>query len=102
MVKQSLPLLVLLMLITLSGLSLSLLLIGTGVMLLIFAICRVVNSWFDVPPTHIAVNRLDLVMTDVPDIVDVFVGTPLGTALSVVCFGLINLYRSTISEVLSF
>ena len=28
-------------------------------------------------PTHIAGNRLDLVMTDVPDIVDVFVGTPL-------------------------
>ena len=31
-------------------------------------------------PTHIAGNRLDLVMTDVPDIVDVFVGTPLGTS----------------------
>ena len=28
-------------------------------------------------PTHIAGIRLDLVMTDVPDIVDVFVGTPL-------------------------
>ena len=28
-------------------------------------------------PTHIAGNRLDLVMTDAPDIVDVFVGTPL-------------------------
>ena len=31
-------------------------------------------------PTHIAVNRLDLVMTDTPDIVDVIVGTPLGTS----------------------
>ena len=31
-------------------------------------------------PTHIAGNRLDLLMTDVPDIVDVFVGTPLGTS----------------------
>ena len=30
-------------------------------------------------PTHIAGNRLDLVMTNVPDIVDVVVGTPLGT-----------------------
>ena len=31
-------------------------------------------------PTHIAGNRLNLVMTDVPDIVDVVVGTPLGTS----------------------
>ena len=31
-------------------------------------------------PTHIAGNRLDLVMTDVPDIVDVVVDTPLGTS----------------------
>ena len=31
-------------------------------------------------PTHIAGNRLDLVMTDAPDIVDVVVGTPLGTS----------------------
>ena len=31
-------------------------------------------------PTHIAGNRLDLVMTDVPDMVDVVVGTPLGTS----------------------
>ena len=30
--------------------------------------------------THIAGNRLDLVMTDVPDIVDVVVGTQLGTS----------------------
>ena len=29
-------------------------------------------------PTHIA--RLDLVITDVPDIVDVVVGTPFGTS----------------------
>ena len=31
-------------------------------------------------PTHIAGNRLDLLMTDVPDIVDVVVGTTLGTS----------------------
>ena len=31
-------------------------------------------------PTQIAGNRLDIVMTDVLDIVDVFVGTPLGTS----------------------
>ena len=31
-------------------------------------------------PTHIAGNRLDLVMTDVTDIVVVVVGTPLGTS----------------------
>ena len=31
-------------------------------------------------PTQIAGDRLDLVMTDVPDIVDVFVGTPRGTS----------------------
>ena len=31
-------------------------------------------------PTHIAGNRLDLVMTDVPDIADVVVGTPLCTS----------------------
>ena len=30
--------------------------------------------------THIAGNRLDLVMTDVPDIVDVVIGIPLGTS----------------------
>ena len=30
--------------------------------------------------THIAGNRLDLVMTDASDIVDVFVGSPLGTS----------------------
>ena len=31
-------------------------------------------------PTHIAGNRLDLVMTDVPDILDVVVGAPFGTS----------------------
>ena len=31
-------------------------------------------------PTYIAGNRLDLVMADVPDIVDMVVGTPLGTS----------------------
>ena len=31
-------------------------------------------------PTHIAGNRLDLVMTDAPDKADVLVGTPLGTS----------------------
>ena len=35
-------------------------------------------------PTHIAGNRLDLVIRDAPDIVDVFVGTALGT--SDLCF----------------
>ena len=49
--------------------------------------CEQLVRW----PTHIAGNRPDLMMTDVPDIVHVFVGTPLGTsitALSVVCFRL--------------
>ena len=45
-IKQSLTLLVMRMLITLSGWSLSFLLKGTGVMLLIFVICQVVSSWF--------------------------------------------------------
>ena len=31
-------------------------------------------------PTHITGNRLDLVMTDASDIVDVLVGIPLGTS----------------------
>ena len=31
-------------------------------------------------PTHVAGNRLDLVMTDVLDVVDVVVGTPIGTS----------------------
>ena len=51
-------------------------------------------------PTRIAGNRLDLVMINAPDIVNVFVG--LITALSVLCFRLGNLYWSTMSEVLSF
>ena len=34
------------------------------------------SSWYSCP-THIAGNRLDLVMTNVPEIVDMFV-TPLG------------------------
>ena len=45
---------------------------------MIFAIGRVVSSWF--APTRIASNKLDLVMTGVPDIVDLFVGTPLETS----------------------
>ena len=53
-------------------------------------------------PTHTAGYRLDLVMTDASEIVDVFVGTTLPiTALSVVCFMLSNLFRSSMSEVLS-
>ena len=44
-------------------------------MLLIFVICQVVSG-----PTHIAGNRLNLVMTNVPEIVDVVVGTPLDTS----------------------
>ena len=47
---------------------------------MIFAICRVVSSWFALPITLLHGNRLDLVMTDAPDIVDVFVGIPLGTS----------------------
>ena len=31
-------------------------------------------------PTHLSGDRLNLVMMDVPDIVDVFVGTPMGTS----------------------
>ena len=80
MIKQSLSLLVMRMLITLSDWSMSLLLIGTDVMLLIFAICRAVSTWFAVTITLLHGNRLDLVITDVPDIEDVFVGTPLGTS----------------------
>ena len=67
------------MLITMSGRCLSLLLIGTDVMLLILAICLVVSSWFAVQLTLLVTDSI-LLMTDVPDIVDVFVGTPLGTS----------------------
>ena len=52
---------------------------------------------------YIAGNRLDLMMTGVPDILDVFGGTPIVTSdhcWSVACFVLINLCRSTMSEVL--
>ena len=59
------------MLITLSGWSQSLQLIDIDVMRLIFAICEVLSSRCSVP--------FDLVMTDVPDIVDVIIGTPLCT-----------------------
>ena len=54
-------------------LSQSLLLIDVGLMLLIFVMsgCEQLARG----PTHIAGNRLDRVMTDVPDIVDVVVGT---------------------------
>ena len=54
--------------------------------------------------THIAGNRLDLVMTDVPKIVDVVVGTPLGTSYYcfVSCVLRDCLCRSTMSEVLFF
>ena len=31
-------------------------------------------------PTYFSGKRLDLVLTDVPDIVDVFIGTPTGTS----------------------
>ena len=51
--------------------------------------------------THIAGIRLHLLMTDAHDIVDVLVGTPLGTSDHCICFGLNNLYPSTISEVYS-
>ena len=67
------------MLITLSSLSRSVLLIGMGVMLLIF--CNLSGCEQLVRcPIHIAGNRLDLVMKDALNIVDVFVGTPLGTS----------------------
>ena len=59
-------------------------------------------------PTHIAGNKLDLVMTDAPGIVDVFIGTPLRTSEQsfVSCVLWVeqsecNLYQSTMSEVLS-
>ena len=78
MIKQSLYLLVMRILINPSGWSLYLLLIGTGV---ITDICNLSSCEQLVRcPTHIAGNRVDIVMTDVPDIVDVFVDTPLGTS----------------------
>ena len=78
MIRQSLSSLVMPMLITLSGYSQSVLLIDMGVM---FFFCNLPGCEQLVRgPTHIAGNRLYLVMTDVPDIVDVVVGTPLGTS----------------------
>ena len=47
--------------------------------------------WAVASLSHSHCRWLDFVMTDVPDIVDAYVSTPLGlliTALSVVCFGL--------------
>ena len=52
MIRQSLSLLLMPMLITLSGWSQSLILIDMGVMLFIFVICQVVSSWC-AGPTHI-------------------------------------------------
>ena len=56
-------------------------------------------------PTHIAGNRLEFVMADVPVILAVFVGTPLGTS-DYCCVGFVlwveQSVLSTISEVLSF
>ena len=55
--------------------------------------------------TNISGNKLDLVMTDAPEIVDMLLVlhlTLLITTLSVVCFWLGNQYLSTMSEVLSF
>ena len=68
------------MLITLSGWSWSLLLIGMEVMLLIFSICRVVSSWCAVPLTLLVTDSILIVMAGAPDIVDVLVGTQLGTS----------------------
>ena len=96
MIKRSLSLLIMPILIALSGWNRSLQLIGIDIMLLIFAIYRVVCS---------ACNRLDLVVTNAPHIVNLFIGTTLGTSdhcFIVVCLVSGNLYRSTISDVLSF
>ena len=58
MKKKSLPSSVMRMLNTLSGWSLSLLLISTCVILLIFAICQVVGSWFAVLLTLLVTNSI--------------------------------------------
>ena len=79
MIKQSLSLLVMPMLVTLSGFSWSLLLISRGMILLIFAIYRGCDQLFHCP-THTAADRLDIVIKDAHEIVDVCVGTPLGTS----------------------
>ena len=79
MIKQSLSLLVMPMLITLSDWSQSFLLIDMGVMLLIF--CNLSGCEQLVHRlTHIAGNRRDLLMTDALDLVDVVVGTPLSAS----------------------
>ena len=78
MIKWSLSLLMMEMLITLNSWSQSLLLIDMGVMLLLcnMSVCKELLRC----PTHIACNRLDLVMTNVSDILDVVVDTPLGNS----------------------
>ena len=58
MIGQSLFLLVMPMLITLSGWSQSLLLIDMGVMLLIFVICQVVSSWCSVLLTVLVIDSI--------------------------------------------
>ena len=58
MKKQSLSLLVMRMLIALSGFSRSLILIGTVVIRLIFAICPVVRSWFVVLLTLLVTDSI--------------------------------------------
>ena len=59
MIKQSFSMLMKRMLIgDANGWSLSLLLIGTGVMLLIFAICLFMISWFVVPLTLIVTDSI--------------------------------------------
>ena len=83
MKRRSLSLLVMPMLITLRGYSQSLILIDMVVMLLIFCTLSGCEQLVRCP-THIAGNRLDLVMTNVPDIVDVIVGTLL--SISDHCF----------------
>ena len=51
--------------------------------------------------THIAGNLLDLVMTDAPDVVNVSLGSPLGTSdhCFINCYLLSRSYQSTILDV---
>ena len=67
MIRQSLFLLVMPMFITLSSGSQS---------LLLFGFCNLLSGCEQLVrgPTHVGANRLDLEMTDVPDIVDVVIG----------------------------
>ena len=77
MIKQSSSLLVMRMLITLCGWSRSLPPIGRDALNFFNRSgCDQLVSC----PTHIAGNRLDFVMTDAANMVDVFIGTPLGTS----------------------